>query len=161
MDNTIQKRYRFNLDLADPTQKALNDFLGVLDSMTIKERGAWLTRALSFYHDAVLSGAVSSNGNSEAHLNLMAQTLAFKNGYTPENPIGESGSALVQALSQAASTQSLTEPTRQPTQQSPAPVESANNHHESPAEPRPEPETAPEPAPASNTPMKSRLSAMM
>lgn len=90
MENIVQKRYRFNLDLNDPAQKSLNGFLELLDSMTIKERGAWLSRALTFYHDAIISGAVEPENQSQAHQMLMAQTLAYQYKYSPENPISQS-----------------------------------------------------------------------
>jgi CCR4-NOT transcriptional regulation complex NOT5 subunit len=103
MVSIVQKRYRFNLDLNDPAQRSLNEYLELLDSMTVKERGAWLSRALSFYHDAVISGAVEPSSQSEAHQNLMAQTLAYKSEYFPANPIGNNGNQLLASLTATAS----------------------------------------------------------
>lgn len=86
-ESVIQKRYRFNLDSSDPDDQALIDFLDVLDTLTVKERGAWLSRALSFYHKAMVTGAVPTTDPTHSRHALLAQTLAFQNGYAPAMPL--------------------------------------------------------------------------
>jgi hypothetical protein len=164
----VEKRYRFSLDLDDQAQSALNDFLSVLDSMTIRERGAWISRALTFYHDSVITGAAKPEDSVDSHLMLMAQTLAFKNEYQPDSPLGEGSQTLANVL-RAKAQSTGTQPTEPPATQ---PSESAT-HQPPRSEPKPETEPAheqinttqpPAPQPAADTkptPMKQRLSAMM
>lgn len=162
MASIVQKRYRFNLDLDDPTQRSLNEFLGLLDSMAVKERGAWLSRALSFYHDAVISGAVEPVSQNEAHQNLIAQTLAYKSEYFPKSPIGNSENPIVASLAlPAAHTQSS--PVNTPIQSglTPPQTESGQGVSSSPSAPPPQETSAATTGPGQDTPMKRRLGAVM